>query len=83
MFIHRPEYYKQTLYYDSEKKIEIPRGIEIIIAKYREGQTGSVFLQHDGRVKNIKDFDPSSIYESSQFPTRRNEPIFKNDEMPF
>jgi len=52
MFIHRPEYYKQKLTYKGE---EIENGIELIIAKYREGATGSVFFRHDGSVRNIKD----------------------------
>lgn len=53
MFVHRPEYYNQKLLF---KDTEIPNGIELIIAKYREGATGSVFLQHDGSVRNIKDW---------------------------
>lgn len=53
MFVHRPEYYKQKLLYKDQ---EIPNGIELIIAKYREGATGSVFLQHDGSVRNIRDW---------------------------
>ena len=52
MFIHRPEYYKQKLIYKNE---EIENGIELIIAKYREGATGSVFFRHNGSVRNIKD----------------------------
>lgn len=52
MFIHRPEYYKQKLMYRNE---EIENGIELIIAKYREGATGSVFFRHDGSMRNIKD----------------------------
>jgi len=54
MFIHRPEYYNQQLTY---KGREIENGIELIIAKYREGATGSVFLRHDGSVRNISDYD--------------------------
>lgn len=57
-FIHRPDYYGQTLYFNPEKTVSIPNGIEIIIAKYREGATGSVYLQHDGALRNIKDFNP-------------------------
>jgi len=53
MFIHRPEYYNQKLEY---KGTEITHGIELIIAKYREGATGSIFLQHDGSVRNIRNF---------------------------
>lgn len=56
LFIHRPDYYGNTLFYDKEKTKIIANGIEIIIAKYREGATGSVFLQHDGSVRNIRDF---------------------------
>lgn len=52
MFIHRPEYYKQKLIYKNE---EIENGIELIIAKYREGATGSVFFRHDGSVRHITD----------------------------
>lgn len=53
-FIHRPEYYNNILQDEAGK--DIPNGIEFIIAKYREGATGSVFLQHDGSVKNIQDY---------------------------
>lgn len=53
MFIHRPEYYGRKLEY---KGAEIINGMELIIAKYREGATGSIFLQHDGSVRNISDY---------------------------
>jgi len=53
MFIHRPEYYGRTLEYNNQ---EIENGIELIIAKYREGATGSILLQHDGSVRNIRDW---------------------------
>lgn len=53
MFVHRPEYYNQECKVGEQV---IDNGIEIIIAKYREGQTCSIFLQHDGTVKNIKDY---------------------------
>ncbi|MEN9918324.1 MAG: hypothetical protein RL662_760 [Bacteroidota bacterium] len=53
MFIHRPDYYGQKLMHCND---EVPNGIELIIAKYREGATGSVLLQHDGTVRNIKDW---------------------------
>lgn len=65
-FIHRPEYYKQEL--KDEKGNSIENGIEFIISKYREGATGSVYLQHDGTVKNIRDYNS---YQSSQFPTNK------------
>lgn len=52
-FIHRPEYYQQSLIYNNQ---EINNGIELIIAKYREGAVGSVYLQHDGTVRNISDY---------------------------
>lgn len=52
MFIHRPEYYGHKLIHGNE---EIANGIELIIAKYREGATGSVFFRHDGSVRNITD----------------------------
>lgn len=87
-FIHRPDYYDKELKDEPGNIIE--NGIEFIISKYREGATGSVFLQHDGTVKNIKDYNS---YQSSQFPTSRNQepsPIKSNDsfmeesnDMPF
>jgi replicative DNA helicase len=52
VFIHRPGYYNHKMEYNGR---EIPNGIELIIAKYREGAIGSVYLQHDGSVRNIKD----------------------------
>lgn len=64
-FIHRPDYYRLELKDDAGGTVE--NGIEFIISKYREGATGSIFLQHDGTVKNIKDYAP---YQSNQFPVR-------------
>lgn len=54
MFIHRPDYYGKSLEYNNHTVVN---GIEIIISKYREGATGSIFLQHDGSVRNIRDYD--------------------------
>lgn len=57
MFIHRPEYYqKACIAKRNGSEYTIENGIEIIIAKFREGATGSVFLQHDGRLGNIQDY---------------------------
>lgn len=53
IFIHRPEYYNHELKY---KETTLVNGVELIISKYREGATGSVFLQHDGKVRNFKDY---------------------------
>lgn len=52
MLLHRPEYYGHKLMCGDT---EIENGIELIIAKYREGATGSVFFRHDGAVRNIRD----------------------------
>lgn len=65
-FIHRPEVYNQEC---KMGETLIENGIEFIISKYREGAIGSVYLQHDGTVKNIKDY---GIYQSSQFPTNKD-----------
>jgi replicative DNA helicase len=75
-FIYRPDYYKLELNINGRP---INNGIEFIIAKYREGATGSVYLQHDGTVKNIKDYVP---YQSSQFPTTKAQNQ-ESDDMPF
>jgi len=55
-FIHRPDYYKEVLEYPKDKS-EILNGIEFIISKYREGAVGSVYMQHNGALRNIKDYE--------------------------
>lgn len=56
-FLHRPEYYEQPMYESKDSNIVVPNGIEFIISKYREGATGSVLMQHDGKVMNIRDYN--------------------------
>jgi replicative DNA helicase len=54
--LHRPEYYRQDL--EDARGEVVHNGIEFIIAKYRNGATGSVLLQHDGALNRICDYIP-------------------------
>jgi replicative DNA helicase len=62
--LHRPEYYNREL--KDEGGMEVYHGIEFIIAKYRNGATGSAILRHDGTLNRIFD------YTQSVKPSRRH-----------
>lgn len=69
-FIHRPEYYGKKLVYDNK---EIDNGVEFIISKFRNGSTGSAFVQHDGTLNKIFDingdfYQPVQHLQTSDIP---------------
>jgi replicative DNA helicase len=59
MFLYRPEYYKITV---DEDGMPTQGMGEVIIAKHRNGSTGSVKLKFIGKFTKFADFDelPSS-----------------------
>jgi replicative DNA helicase len=75
--LHRPEYYRGNLEVDN---VIVDRGIEFIVAKYRNGATGSVILQHDGTLNRIYDYNRRSAHNTD--PDKFHEPG-TGDEMPF
>jgi replicative DNA helicase len=77
--LHRPEYYKKSLDING---VEVPNGIEFVIAKYRNGATGRVILQHDGTLNRIFDYIPSAPARGYINPDRFHESA-TNDGMPF
>lgn len=69
-FIHRPEYYGKKLVYDNK---DVDNGVEFIISKFRNGSTGSAFVQHDGTLNKIFDirgdsYHPIQHTETSDIP---------------
>lgn len=65
-FIHRPEYYGSKL---EVKGNEVANGIEFIIAKHRDGETGIVVAQHNGALSRIYDYEegvPSGFVSASK-----------------
>jgi len=94
MFLYRPEYYKITV--DEEGMPTQGMG-EVIIAKHRNGQTGTVKLKFIGKYTKFADFDgPSpdsssfgSVTRESRLNTFREEPpqlpppARTDDDMPF
>lgn len=65
LFLYRPEYYKdsenQPLMLEVKNKGEVPRGIEIIVAKNRNASVGSAICQHDGTLNKIFDWEDNQI----------------------
>ena len=68
--IHRPDYYGQELKMNDSTVVE--NGVEFIIAKYRNGATGALILQHDGTLNRIfdyrKDGNASTPKDSKDLP---------------
>jgi replicative DNA helicase len=77
--IHRPEYYQQKMEVDGTTVYD---GIEFIIAKYRNGATGNVYLQHDGTLNRIFDFQGVKPSRRRVDPDRFIEPGTDGD-VPF
>jgi replicative DNA helicase len=77
--LHRPEYYRSTLEVDN---VIVNNGIEFIIAKYRNGATGSVILQHDGTLNRIYDYNVEAGHKHID-PDKFHEPNTDDNEMPF
>ena len=61
IFLYRPEYYKITV--DEEGMPTQGMG-EVIIAKHRNGQTGSVKLKFIGKYTKFADFDAPTPHEN-------------------
>jgi replicative DNA helicase len=61
MFLYRPEYYKITV--DEEGLPTAGMG-EVIIAKHRNGSTGSVKLKFIGKYTKFADFDAPSSFDN-------------------
>ncbi|MDR1097297.1 MAG: replicative DNA helicase [Tannerella sp.] len=77
--LHRPEYYNRSLDING---VEVHNGIEFIIAKYRNGATGSVILQHDGTLNRIFDYIRGFPAREHINPDRFHESC-ASDSMPF
>jgi replicative DNA helicase len=93
IFLYRPEYYKITV--DEEGMPTQGMG-EVIIAKHRNGQTGSVKLKFIGKYTKFADFDAPTPHENpfsgmitresriNQIRPEDEPPVSGNDEdMPF
>jgi replicative DNA helicase len=92
MFLYRPEYYKITV--DEEGMPTQGMG-EVIIAKHRNGSTGTVKLKFIGKYTKFADFDAPSpvdnpfsgmITRESRLNTFNDEPPAgpqSDDDMPF
>lgn len=63
VFVYRDDYYAQQ----ENRQSKAPEVVELIVAKQREGETGSVYLRNRlgfGRVDEFPDYDPAPITES-------------------
>lgn len=82
IFIHRPERYGITEDAEGNSLIGI---IQLVIAKYRDGDTGIIELRHNGSMTKIFDIDEEIDQEST--PMNPNEGIQPNlgfdDNPPF
>lgn len=56
IFLYRPDYYTKKVFTDENGR-EIPNYIEMDIAKYREGSTGTIRAVHNGTLTRIFDYD--------------------------
>jgi replicative DNA helicase len=81
IFLYRPEYYKITV--DEEGMSTVGQG-EVIIAKHRNGQTGSVKLRFIGKYTKFTDYDAPPAERSFGMITResRLNQIRPEDEPP-
>ncbi|RAV97828.1 replicative DNA helicase [Pseudochryseolinea flava] len=61
MFLYRPEYYKITV---DEEGMPTQGTGEVIIAKHRNGSTGSVKLKFIGKYTKFADLDSPSSYDN-------------------
>jgi replicative DNA helicase len=82
MFLYRPEYYKITV---DEEGMPTQGTGEVIIAKHRNGSTGSVKLKFIGKYTKFADLDSPSSYDNpfSGMVTRESRlNTFNNPEPP-
>jgi replicative DNA helicase len=80
MFLYRPEYYKITV---NEDGMPTQGTGEVIIAKHRNGSTGSVKLKFIGKYTKFADLDSPSGYDNpfSGMITRESRLNSFNDDM--
>jgi replicative DNA helicase len=81
MFLYRPEYYKITV---DEEGMPTQGTGEVIIAKHRNGSTGSVKLKFIGKYTKFADLDSPSSYDNpfSGMITRESRLNAFNDDGP-
>ena len=79
IFNHRPEYYDIKV--TDKNGVEESNYGELIIAKHRNGATGTVKYKHSEGMAQFFDYNTTS-YQSSQFPTTKAQNP-ESDEMPF
>ena len=81
MFLYRPEYYKITV---DEDGMPTQGTGEVIIAKHRNGSTGSVKLKFIGKYTKFADLDSSASYDNpfSGMITRESRLNSFNDDGP-
>jgi len=91
MFLYRPEYYKITV---DEEGLPTTNMAEVIIAKHRNGSTGTVKLKFIGKYTKFADFDAPMVSDNpfSGMITRESrinstrpedEPPIGDEDMPF
>jgi replicative DNA helicase len=61
MFLYRPEYYKTTV---DEEGLPTQGMGEVIIAKHRNGSTGTVKLKFIGKYTKFADFDSPIVSDN-------------------
>jgi replicative DNA helicase len=61
MFLYRPEYYKITV---DEEGLPTTNMAEVIIAKHRNGSTGTVKLKFLGKYTKFADFDSPAVSDN-------------------
>ncbi len=84
LFIHRPEYYGMTTDQDGNSLLGLA---EIIIAKHRNGATGSVwlkFVKEYAKFMDKPDFDSFEIDDTVKFESKMNGSMAlnPNDDIP-
>jgi replicative DNA helicase len=82
MFLYRPEYYKITV---DEEGMPTQGVGEVIVAKHRNGSTGTAKLKFIGKFTKFADFDSPAAFENpfSGMITRESRlNTFRNDDVP-
>lgn len=78
IFIHRPEYYGIT----QDEEGNDTRGLaEVIISKYRDGNTGIVRLKFNNNIVKFRDYDRENII-SEPIADNRISKVENNDDIP-
>jgi replicative DNA helicase len=81
MFLYRPEYYKITV---DEEGLPTQGVGEVIVAKHRNGSTGTAKLKFVGKFTKFGDFDSPASHENpfSGMITRESRLNTFNDDVP-